>query len=447
MKIGFIAMSGVRAWDRELLALGLSMPGFVERKEVIAQLPSLGLLTLAGLTPDSDEMSYHEIFDYSRDQPPEGPFDLVAISSFTAQIEEAYQLADHFRQRGTRVVLGGLHVTSRPEEAAQHADAIILGEAEEVWPQLLDEARRGALQPVYRPTHPWNLADSPIPRYELLDPRKYNRITVQTSRGCPWKCDFCASSILIAPKYQTKPVNRVVAEVRRIQSIWHRPFIEFADDNTFVDHRYSRELMRALIPEGIRFFTETDISFGDDRELIDLAHQAGCKQVLIGLESPNSSGLDGLELRTNWKHKQLDRYRRAIDQIQSAGITVNGCFILGLDGQTPDVFEALIEFVEQSGLYEVQVTVQTPFPGTPLYSRLQREGRLFEDRFWEKCTLFDLTHHPTGMSAADLRAGLIQVSQALYNEQSTAQRRKRFFDQLKRRPELLTVRPGDLGAL
>lgn len=442
MRIGFIAMSGVRAWDAELLALGLSMPGFVERKEVIAQLPSLGLLTLAALTPATDASTYHEIFDYAKDTPPPGPFDLVAISSFTAQMEEAYQLAEHYRAQGVRVVLGGLHVSSLPEEASVHADAIVIGEAEEVWPQLIEDARTGHLRPVYRPTCPWNLADSPIPRFDLLDPAKYNRITVQTSRGCPWKCDFCASSILIAPKYQTKPVAKVIEEIRRIKAIWPRPFIEFADDNTFVNKTYSKELMRALIPEGIRFFTETDLSFADDLELIQLAHDAGCKQVLIGLESPDASGLDGLELRSNWKRKQLDHYLQAIDRIQSVGITVNGCFILGLDGQTPAVFDAILEFVELSGLYEVQVTVQTPFPGTPLYERLNREGRLLEDRFWEKCTLFDLTHRPEGMTTAELRAGLIRVSQALYSEETTARRRRRFFDQLTNRGGTALSSPG-----
>lgn len=433
LRIGFIAMSGVRAWDSELLALGLSMPGFVERKEVIAQLPSLGLLTLAGLTPGTDTMSYHEIFDYEKDSPPQGPFDLIAISSFTAQIEEAYQLADYYRREGVHVVMGGLHVSALPEEALSHADTIVIGEAEEVWPQIVEDARSGTLKQIYRPSHPWRLADSPIPRFELLDPSKYNRITVQTSRGCPWKCEFCASSILIAPRYQTKPVAKVISEIRRIKSIWPRPFIEFADDNTFVDHQHSKELMRALIPEHIRFFTETDISFADDLELIKLAHEAGCKQVLIGLESPIPIGLEGMEQRSNWKRKQLDRYLAAIDRIQASGITVNGCFILGLDGQTPEVFESVIDFVRQSGLYEVQITIQTPFPGTPLFARLRREGRLMSDRFWNRCTLFDQTHTPTHMSNTELRAGLIHVSQSLYNEQETHRRRERFFDRLRTR--------------
>ena len=187
---------------------------------------------------------------------------------------------------------------------------------------------------IYHPTHQWDLANSPIPRFQMLDPAKYNRITVQTSRGCPWKCEFCASSLLIAPRYETKPIANVIAEIRRIKSIWRNPFIEFADDNTFVQKNYSRELMRALIPEQIRFFTETDISFADDPELIALARDAGCKQVLIGLESPNPTGLDGMELRSNWKLRQQDRYLQAIDRIQAAGITVNGCFITWVSTDT-----------------------------------------------------------------------------------------------------------------
>jgi radical SAM superfamily enzyme YgiQ (UPF0313 family) len=322
--------------------------------------------------------------------------------------------------------LGGLHVSILPEEAAPHADAIVIGEAEEVWPKLVEDARRGQLQPVYKPTRQWQLADSPMPCFELLDPARYNRITVQTTRGCPWKCDFCASSILIAKNYQKKPVDKVVAEVRRIKQIWSRPFLEFADDNTFVDKEYSKALMRSLIPEQIRFFTETDLSFADDPELLQLAREAGCRQVLIGFESPGIEGLDGLEMRSNWKWKQAGRALAAIERIQSAGITVNGCFVLGLDGQTPEVFDQLVKFVESSGLYDVQITLQTPFPGTPLYERLRSANRLFETRFWEKCTLFDLTHYPTGMTAQQLREGLVHTAQAIYSDQATQRRHKSF---------------------
>ena len=199
-----------------------------------------------------------------------------------------------------------------------------------------------------------------------------------------------------------KPVAKVIAEIRAIKQIWSQPFIEFADDNTFVNKAHSKTLMRALASEGMRWFTETDIAVADDDELLRLMREAGCAQILIGLESPLVAGLDGLEHRRNWKRQQLDRYRSAIERIQSHGIAVNGCFVLGLDGHTPAVFDAVEQFAADSGLHDVQITVMTAFPGTPLYERLRREGRLLDEQAWEKCTLFDVNFQPEGMTADEL---------------------------------------------
>lgn len=432
MKIGLIAMSGVRAHNPELTRLGLTLPGFVERNRTIASLPSLGLLTLAGLTSSGFDVSYADVPDIDALPDLPGEFDLVAISSFTAQIKDAYRLADAYRARGTRVVLGGLHVTALPSEAARHADSIVLGEGEAAWPHLLADLRSGMLAPVYDArAENFDLRAAPMPRFELLDVDRYNRLTVQTQRGCPFRCEFCAASIRIAPVYKVKPVDKVIAEVRRIKQIWNRPFIEFADDNTFVNPRHSKALMRALEPEQVRWFTETDLSVADDPELLALMRDAGCAQVLVGFESPLRAELDGVEQRANWKARQVDRYLAAIDRIQGHGITVNGCFILGLDGATPDSFDVVWEFVRASGLFEVQITVQTPFPGTPLYDRLRREGRLLEPDAWELCTLFDVNFRPTDMRVAELEAGLRDLAGRLYSEDCTRERRQRF---LRRHP-------------
>ena len=234
--LGLIAMSGVRVVNPELISLGLTLPGFIERGKVIASLPTLGLLTLAGLTPDHWELFYHDVFDINKLEKPPGPFDLVAISSLAAQIEEAYALADRYRAEGSCVVMGGLHVSAEPEEELQHADAIVIGEAEPVWAMLLEDFEAGRLQRVYKNEGPqFDLANSPIPRFDLLNPVHYNRITVQTQRGCPFKCEFCAASIRIAPQFRTKPVERVVAEIHEIKKLWRHPFIELADDNTFAN--------------------------------------------------------------------------------------------------------------------------------------------------------------------------------------------------------------------
>ncbi|MBU6399037.1 MAG: radical SAM protein [Verrucomicrobia bacterium] len=244
------------------------------------------------------------------------------------------------------------------------------------------------MKPFYRQSPPgsYDLREAPVPRFDLLDPDRYNRITVQTSRGCPHRCAFCASSILLTPRYKLKPVPKVLEEIQAIKRVWDRPFIEFADDNSFVNPAHYQELLRALAPERLRWFTEADVNVARDDELLGLMRDSGCQQILIGLESPRKVSLDGVELNGNWKLRQQDRYRAAIAKIQSFGITVNGCFILGLDGDTPEVFDDVLNFVKESGLYEVQITFLTAFPGTPLYQRLNAEGRILQyDPFTNTC--------------------------------------------------------------
>jgi radical SAM superfamily enzyme YgiQ (UPF0313 family) len=434
MKLGLIAMSGVRAVDPKLMEAGLTLPGFVERRKVVASLPSLSLLTLAALTPPEIEIEYREIRDLREEPELPGGYDLVAISSYTAQIGDAYRVADAYVARGVPVVMGGLHVSVLPEEARAHGATAVVGEGELLWPRVVEDFLHGRLKPEYRPApdESYRLGQAPVPRYELLDIARYNRLTVQTSRGCPHQCEFCASSILLTPRYQVKPVERVLAEIRRIREIWPHPFIELADDNTFVVRAHSKRLLRALRGEGLKWFTETDISVARDPETLNLMRETGCRQVLIGLESPLPPGLEGLELRRNWKRDRFPEYEAAIRAIQSCGVTVNGCFVLGLDGHTEGIFDAVYDFVERSGLYEVQITVLTPFPGTPLYERLRREGRLLEEGAWEKCTLFDVNFVPTGMAPERLQEGFLQLSQRLYSQEAVERRRERFFRALHR---------------
>ena len=426
MRIGLIAMSGLRVVDAELAACGLTLPGFIERGKAIASLPSLGLLTLAGLTPPDDDCEYFEIDDLRHAGELPGGFDLVAVSSLSAQIDQAYELADRYRSGGTPVVLGGLHVTALPEEAARHCDAVVVGEGEAVWIDLLRDARNGRLKKQYHAAGEFPLEQSPVPAFHLLDPAKYNRLTVQTSRGCPFQCEFCASSILLTTRYKQKPADRVLAEIDRIREIWRRPFIEFADDNSFVNRRYWKALLPELASRRVRWFAECDLSIYEDAELLSLMRDSGCAQVLVGFESPVETGLAGVELKSDWKRKRWSDYRRAIETIQSHGIRVNGCFILGLDGHRGDVFDRVYDFALESELFDVQVTVQTPFPGTPLYRRLKREGRLLFDGDWRRCTLFDVNFRPSHMTADELRSGLVDLVQRLYADDITRWRRDNF---------------------
>lgn len=436
MKIGFIAMSGIRVCDEELLQMGLTLPGFVERSKVIASLPSLGLLTLAGMTPGRHDRHYIEVSELEDDTTIKndlGSFDLIAISSYSAQIKEAYQLAEEIRAAHVPVVMGGIHVTSLPHEAKHYCDSVVIGEGESSWLEVINDAENGALKPFYGASEKeFNLDHAPMPAFELLDIDKYNRLTVQTSRGCSHHCEFCASSVLLSKRYKQKPAENVLAEIDKIKELWQHPFIELADDNSFVNKDYWKKLLPEITQRKIRWFTETDVSISEDTELLELLRDSGCAQVLIGFESFSNSALEGLEIKQNWKAKHAHRYKEVIQTIQSHGISVNGCFILGLDDHGPETFDQIYDFVHDSGLHEVQITLQTAFPGTPLYRRMKQENRLIDDHAWEKCTLFDINFKPKNLTIKELSDGFKLLSSRLYSDECTRLRRRKFKEHLRK---------------
>ena len=434
MHLGFIAMSGLRVCDHELLNLGLSFPAVASRAKEIEALPSLGLLTLAGMIPECHTKEYYEVRDLSRSAVPVH-FDVVLISFLSATAKEAYEWASAFREIGTTVILGGLHVTLNPDEAQRHGDCIVIGEGEPVMPQIIDDLEQGRLQARYdaKQGRPFDFQQAPMPAFELLSPERYTRFTVQTQRGCPLSCSFCASSIRLSPTFRVKPVEKVIAEIQMLKTLSNgSPFIEFADDNTFSHRRHARELMKAVAKEEIRWFTETDLSIADDPELLQMIREAGCAEVLIGFESPDVEILNGIETKTNWKAKRADRYLKAIETIQSHGIAVNGCFVLGLDGQTPASFDAVAHFVERSGLFDVQITYLTPFPGTPMHRQLTEEGRILVEGAHERCTLFDINFQPSHMTVEQLRSGFHGLMERLYRPQAVRQRTRQFWSQKRK---------------
>jgi radical SAM superfamily enzyme YgiQ (UPF0313 family) len=435
MKIAFLGMSGVRVADPELIKRGLTLPGFVDRSKVIASLPSLGLLYLAAVTPSTHDIMYYETEKFGQESPELFNCDVVAISALTAQSLEAYKIADKLREAGVVVVIGGLHASVLPEEAKDHADCVVVGEGENVWPVVLNDIENSQYRKIYKASEfePVDVTKLPTPRYDLLLGKEYNRFTVQTSRGCPWRCDFCASSVMLRQNYRKRPIENIIRDIDCLKRLFDKPFIEFADDNTFVDKRWGIELCKALTLKDVRWFTETDISLADNEELLSLMHQAGCRQVLIGLESPSNSALQGIELRKNFKAKMVAQYSERIKLIQSYGVTVNGCFILGLDNHTPSIFDEVLQFAEEVGLFEVQLTVLTPFPGTPLYKKLKLENRLIHDEKWDRCTLFDVNFKPKNMSVEELQNGLYFLTESLYSTPRVKARRDKFFRNLRKR--------------
>lgn len=425
MRIGLFALSATGAVHPELAGPGFKQAAFLARNQAIDSLPSLALLTLAGMTPPHHTLHYFEV--RGNDSPESLPqeFDLVCMSSYTARINQAYTIARHFREKGIPTVIGGPHVSCLPEEAAQHCTAVAIGEGETCWLEILEDAEKGRLKPFYGSLDAtFDLAQAPTPAYELLDHNSnYARITLETSRGCPHRCEFCASSILLARKYKQKPIEKVLAEVDKIKQFWPRPFIELADDNTFVNRAYWMELLPQLKEKNVRWFAEADIRLGKDDELLELLSASGLKEVLIGFESPSPSHLDGLELRSDWKSRQSIDPAEAVNNIQRHGIMVVGCFVFGLDTQGEDIFDAVYDFVRDTCIYDVQMTYLTPFPGTPLYYRLLREGRLLDDNAWDRCSLFDINFVPKNMSIETLRQGFADLAVRVFDDKFTKARR------------------------
>lgn len=424
----FVSLSGVRIVDEELRALGLSLPGFIERGKTIAALPSLGLLTLAAHTPERWHIGYRE-FDALHAGDAERVADegwtLVALSALSARILEAYRLADELRALGVRVVLGGLHVSALPDEAEPHADAVVVGQGEPVWAELLRDFEAGTPRRRYevpRSALVLRSKERPVPRYDLLTPERYNRIPLMTMRGCPLDCSFCAASRTISD-YQLAALDDVARDLTTISALWKSPFLELADDNTFASRARGRELARLLGQSGARWFTETDISVADDPELLDTLASSGCAQLLIGLESARRSSLKGVDSR-GFKWERAARYAESIQRIQSRGISVNGCFVLGFDDDDESVFPDTFELVRQLDLAEVQITLLTPFPGTRLYAELRRRNRLLRTAGWSRCTLFDVTFEPARMSVGALRTGFRDLMRALYADAEVARRKR-----------------------
>ncbi len=423
-----VSLVGFRVREPEMLALGMALPGLGPRAAAVGALPALGLLTLAALTPEHWTQSYHEApnVDSSlidllvRERPT-----LVAISALSASIHEAYRLADALRDQGVRVCLGGLHATAVPQEASAHADTVVIGEGEGVWRDVLADAERGALRQTYRASQPWDLGWSPVPRFDLLRDHERPRFTLQTARGCPLACEFCGASRLLGP-FRTKPASLVARELGAITELRPRPHIELADDNTFAGGPRGagrHDLLDALERSGARWFTECDWRLGEDRETAGRLAEAGCVKVLVGIESP-SVRYRGMGA----KAAPIERVMRAIDHLQSSGVAVIGCFIVGSDGETLESMSALADFVLSSDLADVQLTLQTPFPGTALRARLERERRILPDRDWSACTLFDLAYRPDPLSVEELERGFRQIVKMVHSPGPAGRR-----DEIRRR--------------
>ncbi|MFC1854185.1 B12-binding domain-containing radical SAM protein [candidate division CSSED10-310 bacterium] len=346
--------------------------------------------------------------------------DLVGISIVTANANRGYDLADQLRQKGITVVMGGIHVTLCPDEARQHADAIVVGEGEEVWPQLLEDVENKKLESCYQ-APAVDLAEIPIPDHAVFSNERY-RIpnTVMATRGCPFGCSFCSTSLIYGHKYRKRSIADVITEIQQFQN----RFFIFLDDNLFFDPQYARELMTAVTPLKKRWVSQAAFNVAHDQELLRLIKKAGCMAFLIGFESVADSNFHELGKPV----KSLENYSEAIEKIHAAGILVQGSFIFGFDGDTPDIFGQTIDFVKKIGIDTANFCTLTPTPGTPLFDRFDAENRLLT-KDWSQYTRQKVVFKPKKITPHQLAVGRLWAYHKFYSLPSMIKRMPLLFPQ------------------
>ncbi len=378
-----------------LIQPGLGQRG-ARRYRSWALMEPLALCILAGLTPDDVEVVAFD--DRFEALPVEEPWDLVALSVQTFAARRAYEIADTFRARGVKVVLGGFHPSLCPDEAAEHADAVAVGEAEGVWPRIVADAREGRLAPLYRAeAGPLELRGRPD-RSVLAGKRYLPIAPVELGRGCPHRCEFCSVRAFY-PRPRHRPVEDVLADI----DACGRRLLFFTDDNLFAHRPRAVALLRAIQPLGVRWCCQASVDIAADPEMLDLLVASGCAVVMLGLESVRPDNL--VQMGKGWARKHdLDA---AIGALSQRGIAIYAGFVLGYDADTPDVFAATLDFVRRHGFFIVNSNHLQPYPGTPLYQRLEGEGRLLHERWWldPSYRFGDVVFEPRGMSARELSEG------------------------------------------
>jgi radical SAM superfamily enzyme YgiQ (UPF0313 family) len=407
-----------KSLGREIMRVVLIAPTALDSfgqpiKQRRVHLPGLTLQALAAVTPA--DVHLRLITETTDDIPYDEPWDLVGLTGMGSGLVRAWQIADEFRHRGRKVVIGGIAASiSNPEWSLAHADALVIGEAEEVWPRVLRDARDGKLQSVYRMEHPPDIRTLPLPRYDLMTGSKFGRWSpVQATRGCPFPCTFCSVTAFFKKSYRKRPVSEVLRDVREAKRIRGSNYITFIDDNIGVDWDYCRELWQALIPEKIFWMSQCSLQISERPEMMRLAHSSGCQALSVGIESTSPESLETVEKQ--WNRPQ--RYSEAIRALREHGIDVSTEMMLGLDADEPSVFEQTRDFIMDNAISVPRIHIVTPVPGTPLYDRMKAEGRILSQEFG-RYSGGNVVFQPRHLDPAELQAGYWNLYEQLFSWRS-----------------------------
>lgn len=358
--------------------------------------------------------------------------DLVGITAMTSTAIRGYKIADEFRKRGAHVVMGGIHVSIFPEEAGDHADTVVVGEAEISWPRFLKDFKSGKPQKFYKEETFHNLAGLPKPRRDLLKPGAYAmQNVVMTTRGCPHNCSYCSVTGFWGGKIRTRPVAEVIEEIKEIRG----NFIQFVDDNIYGNRRHAQELFEAMIPLKKTFVAQGDITLARHPDLLKLAVRAGLRWLFIGIESMSTENLS--DVGKSWNKRGLE-FEESFKIFHKAGINILGSFIFGLDNDDKTVFDRTVDFAIKNKIEMANFYILTPLPGTELHRKYKEEGRILTES-WD---MYDCNHvvirHPR-LSSEQLLEGYIHAYKKFNSPRSIY---KRIIRPRKRFLELVSVNAG-----
>ncbi|MBI5568387.1 MAG: B12-binding domain-containing radical SAM protein [Desulfomonile tiedjei] len=372
----------------------------------------LAIPTLAALTPPRHEI---RIFDENiEDIDYTWKADLVGISVRTMFADRAYAISEAYRDKGIRTVLGGIHPSMCPEEALQYSDSVVIGEAEEVWPALLQDAENGLLKRLYKAPRLADLKASPVPVRDPLPKNGYLLDIVQTTKGCPFHCEFCSVYAFDGQKIRHRTIEQVTEEVEAISGsrakYKKKNVIFFVDDNIVADKRFARELFLELKVLNINWMCQASIDISEEEELLTLMSESGCGAIFIGLESLSRENLVGMHKGINLRYD----YAQSIMKIQSHGLLVHASFIVGNDFDSQATFEELIDFIREANLLMPLINILTPFPGTELFKRLGKEDRIIH-KDWSKYDSRHVVFSPSNMEPEELFEEYKRIVRAVYS--------------------------------
>jgi radical SAM superfamily enzyme YgiQ (UPF0313 family) len=372
----------------------------------------LTLTTLAGLVPDEFDADITLYDEAAGDIPLDVDADIIGISAITGTSNRAYAYADHFRSQGKTVILGGVHPTLLPNEAKQHADSIVTGMAYTNWPKLLQDFTEGNLQEHYAQRGKMDLSGLPEPKRKLLGNTYISKASIQATYGCPYTCDFCAVSAT-NDNYLRRPIDDVIEELENMKG----SFVVFVDPSPTENKKYIKELWREMIPLKKKWGGLATVKIANDPELMDLAAESGCKGLLLGFEDVSQSTVEGINKGFN----QVNDYKRVASELHQRGIAINGTFMFGMDGQNEDSFKRTVDFVNEAKIDLPRYAIYTPFPGTPVFHRLEQEGRILT-RNWALYDAQHVTFQPKGLTPDQVVEGQLWAWDQTYRAGSIMHR-------------------------